>query len=152
MVGKRLGQDDEKEAYTISKFLVKVGLIGSVIMASILFLIGGLYVQLFDIEPEVAKLTKYLIYALALVIFAKISNMILAGGILRSGGNTHYTLIIDLIGTWVFGIPLGLIAAYVWKLPVYLVYFILSQEEVIRLFLGIYVFRTKKWMKNITKS
>jgi Na+-driven multidrug efflux pump len=152
MVGKRLGQDDKEAAYDISKYLVKVGLVGSVMIGSILVFLATPYVTLFSIEPEVARLTRYLIYALAIVLFAKITNMILAGGIIRSGGNTHYTLIIDLIGTWVFGVPLALIAGYVWRLPVYLVYFILSQEELIRLILGFHVFRKKKWMKNITKE
>ncbi len=152
MVGKRLGQDDKEAAYDISKYLLKVGLFGSVIIGSIIVFIAKPYVTLFSVEPEVARLTRYLIYALAIVLFAKITNMILAGGIIRSGGSTHYTLMIDLIGTWVFGVPLGLIAGYVWKLPVYLVYFILSQEEVVRLILGFFVFRKKKWMKNITKE
>lgn len=152
MVGKRLGQDEKEEAYKISKFLIKIGLIGAVIIGVLLVCIGGVYVKLFDIEPEVARLTRYLIYALAVVLFAKISNMILAGGILRSGGNTHYTLFIDIIGTWMFGVPLGFLAAYVWDLPVYWVYFILSQEEVIRLFLGICVFKSKIWMQNITEN
>ena len=152
MVGKRLGQDEKEAAYDISKYLVKVGLVGSVMIGCILVFLATPYVALFSIEPEVARLTRYLIYVLAIVLFAKITNMILAGGIIRSGGNTHYTLIIDLIGTWVFGVPLALIAAYVWKLPVYLVYFILSQEEVVRLILGFLVFRKKKWMKNITKE
>lgn len=151
MVGKRLGQDDKEAAYDISNDLVKVGFVGSLCIGSVLVFLAKPYVTLFSIEPEVARLTRYLIYALALVLFAKITNMILAGGILRSGGSTYYTLIIDLIGTWVLGVPLGLIAGYVWKLPVYQVYFILSQEEVVRMILGFLIFRNKKWMKNITK-
>ena len=37
--------------------------------------------------------------------------MILGGGIIRSGGKTQYVMIIDMIGTWGFGIPLGLFSA-----------------------------------------
>lgn len=150
MVGKRLGNNEQEEGKQIGKYLTQVGLIGSVIVSVILFAIAGGYVQLFEIEPEVAYLSKRMIYALALVIFAKISNMILAGGVIRSGGNTRYTLVIDLIGTWVFGVPLAFISAFVWKLPVYLVYFILSLEEVVRLVIGIFVFKKGKWMQNLT--
>ena len=42
--------------------------------------------------------------------------MILGGGIIRSGGNTKTIMIIDIIGTWCIGIPLCLLAAYVFKL------------------------------------
>lgn len=37
----------------------------------------------------------------------KVQNMILGGGIIRSGGKTNYVMVIDLIGIWVFGVPAG---------------------------------------------
>lgn len=151
MVGKRLGNDNRREAYSISRLLMKAGVAGGVIIGILLTILIPFYVRLFNIDSDVADLTRYITYALALVITAKITNMILGGGILRSGGNTRYTLMTDLIGTWIFGVPLGLLTAYVFKLPIYLVYFILSLEEVIRVFMGIYFFKSKKWMNNVTR-
>lgn len=151
MVGKRLGNSDYDEAYDISKYLMKAGVIGAVCMSIVLVCLIPFYVQWFAIEPEVARLTRYIVYALAIVLFAKISNMILGGGILRSGGNTRLTLIIDLIGTWVFGVPLGLLSAFVFHLPIYFVYFVLSLEEIVRLIISLFVFRSRVWMKNLTK-
>ncbi|MDD3416549.1 MAG: MATE family efflux transporter [Lachnospiraceae bacterium] len=151
MVGKRLGKNDLEEAYQISKFLIKFGVVASIMIGAVLLCISGWYIELFRVEPEVKRLASYIIYALAIVIIVKVSNMILAGGVLRSGGNTKITLLIDLIGTWVFGVPLGLISAFVWKMPIHMVYLILSQEELIRFLIGFYFFRKKSWMKNITK-
>lgn len=151
MVGKRLGQNKKEEAYSISKYLLKVGLFGSAIVAACLVIFIPFYTKLYNIEPEVEKITIYIVYALAAVIFAKILNMILGGGIIRSGGNTTYTLVTDLIGTWGFGVPLGLLTAFVFDLPIYWVYFILSLEEVVRLVIGLCIFRRKKWMGNVTK-
>lgn len=150
MVGKRLGQNNKVEAFSISKFLIKAGFIGSLIIAAVLIVLVPFYVRLYNIEPEVAKITCYIVYALAAVIFAKILNMILGGGIIRSGGDTKITLVIDMIGTWIFGVPLGLLSAFVFHLPIYWVYFILSLEEVIRLIIGFIVFYRKKWMQNVT--
>ena len=150
MVGKRLGQNDKDEAFSISKYLMKVGFIGSMIIAAVIVALAPFYVKLYNVEPEVKKLTIYILCALAAVIFAEILNMILGGGIIRSGGNTHYTLVIDAIGTWVFGVPLGLLTAFVFELPIYWVYFILSLEEVVRLVIGFVVFYRKKWMQNVT--
>ncbi|MDY3997707.1 MAG: hypothetical protein SOY73_01115 [Blautia sp.] len=31
-------------------------------------------------------------------------------------------MVIDLIGTWIFGVPIGLLAAFVWNLPIEMVY------------------------------
>lgn len=91
---------------------------------------------------------------LLLVVFAvispvKVQNMILGGGILKSGGKTNYTLAIDLIGTWGFGVPLGFLAAFVLKLPVVPVYFLLSLEECVRLALSLRLFKKRSWMQQL---
>ncbi|MFQ9617941.1 MAG: MATE family efflux transporter, partial [Clostridium butyricum] len=94
--------------------------------------------------------TIYILYGFSLILFAKVSNMILGGGILRSGGNTKLVMFIDIIGTWMFGIPIGFIAAFIFKMPIYQVYFLLSLEEIIRLFISLIVFKKRLWIRNIT--
>ena len=76
--------------------------------------------------------------------------MILGGGIVRSGGKTQYIMYVDLIGTWIFGVPLGLIAAFGLHLPIALVYGMLSLEECVRLGITIFIFRRKGWMQDLS--
>ena len=68
---------------------------------------------------------------------------------IRSGGNTKIVMMIDLIGTWGFGVPLAFLAANVMKLSVPYVYAILSLEEVIRLGISLVIFRRRIWMQSI---
>ena len=63
-----------------------------------------------------------------------------------SGGKTKYVMYIDLIGTWIFGVPLGLLAAFVWNLSIPYVYFILSLEECVRFAITLVIFRSRKWI------
>ena len=86
------------------------------------------------------------LFAYALVAPFKIQNMIVGGGILRSGGKTKYVMYIDLIGTWIFGVPLGLLSAFVWNLSIPYVYFILSLEECVRFAITLAIFKSRKWM------
>ena len=151
MSGKRLGRDEKNEAYSIAKYLAKVGAIGAVIVSFILVAISDWYVGLYEVEPEVAVTTKQIIFVLAVYLIVKISNMVIAGGVLRSGGKTKYTLYIDLMGTWIFGVPLAVLAAFVWKLPIEAVYAVLSFEEVMRLLVGLFILKKKIWMNNVTK-
>ena len=102
------------------------------------------------VEPEVKRLTGQILTAYALIAPFKVQNMILGGGILRSGGRTRAVMWIDLIGTWVFGVPLGLLAAFVWKLTVPYVYFLLSLEECVRFAISLAVFRRRGWMQQIS--
>ena len=77
------------------------------------------------------------------------ANLLLSGGILRSGGQTKYVMFIDGIGTWCCGVPLGLLSAFVLRLPVAWVYFLLSLEECLRFGFSMAVFRRKKWMRRL---
>ncbi|MCM1284493.1 MAG: MATE family efflux transporter [Muribaculaceae bacterium] len=149
MVGKRLGANQQKEAYEDAKRLMLTGLAASLLLSIIVVAVSGFYVKIFQVEETVRVLARQILLVYALVAPVKVQNMIIGGGVLRSGGETKYVMAIDLIGTWVFGVPLGLLAAFVWRLPVAPVYFILSLEECVRLFISLEVFRRREWMKRL---
>ena len=68
------------------------------------------------------ELGKILLIVFALYAPIKVENMILGGGIIRSGGNTKIIMVIDIVGTWCIGSPLCLLAAYVFKWEIVGVY------------------------------
>ncbi len=150
LIGKRLGAREYDRAYRESKKLMWYGLIGSLILSTLLITLRGSYVLLYNVEPEVQTVSASLLLAFAVLAPVKVANMILGGGIIRSGGKTTYIMIIDMIGTWLVGAPLGLLTAFVFHLPVVWVYFILSQEELVRLFISFLVFRRKKWIASLS--
>ena len=149
IVGKKLGTGDYSDAYKASKKLIFYGAAGSVFLSVIVVLTAGFYVQIYQVEEVVKQLTVQILYAYALVAPFKVLNMILGGGIIRSGGRTKYVMYIDIIGTWIFGVPLGFLAAFALKLPIPYVYFILSLEECIRFAISVGIFRKKKWMQQL---
>lgn len=148
MIGKRLGAGEEKKAYRDSKKLMLCGFVGSLVLSVCLALFGRFYVRIFQVEDSVRATAYGLLLVFAVVAPVKVQNMILGGGIIRSGGRTKYVMFIDLIGTWIFGVPLGFLSAYVLGLPIEAVYFILSMEECVRLVLSFVVFRRRKWMQS----
>lgn len=149
MIGQLQGEGKKESAYHTSKWLMKTGLVGSVALSVLLFVLSPLYIRIFNVEPEVRQMTFGILIAFALICPIKVENMILGGGVLRSGGKTQYIMFVDMIGTWVFGVPLGFLAAFILKLPIALVYFILSLEECVRLFISIVLFRKRDWMQQL---
>ena len=150
LIGKRLGAKEYEEAYQESKKLMGYGLAGSLVLSVLLICLRGPYVMLYKVEPEVRAAASLLLLVFAVLAPVKVANMILGGGIVRSGGKTGYILAIEMCGTWLVGAPLGLITAFVFHLPVHWVYFILSQEELFRLLLIGAVFRSRKWMTSLS--
>lgn len=148
MIGKRLGANDARSAYQDAKRLMHTGLVCSVLLSISIITWNKYYGSIFQVEDDVRRMTGYVLLVYALVMPVKVQNMIL-GGILRSGGKTTFVMVIDLIGTWIFGVPLGLLAAFVFHLPIAAVYFVLSLEECIRVAISLAVFRKKKWMQTL---
>ena len=149
MIGKLLGNEAYEQAYGDSKRLMKYGFAGSLMLSVLLLLTGRYYVMIYNVEPQVQALAFQILVVFALVSPVKVQNMILGGGIIRSGGMTRYVMWIDLIGTWLLGVPLGLLAAFVWKLQIPYVYFILSLEEMVRLLISLALFRKRIWMRKL---
>ena len=150
LIGKRLGEKEYDKAYSESKQLCLYGLAGAVILSTLLIILRSLYIGLFKVDLDVRIIGGQLLFAFAILAPVKVMNMILGGGIIRSGGRTKYIMIIDMLGTCLVGVPLGLYAGLVLKLPIVWTYFILSQEELFRLVITIFMFRSKKWMNTIT--
>ena len=118
-------------------------------MSVIIVLTSSFYVDIYQVEENVKIMTRQILFAYAIVAPFKVQNMILGGGIIRSGGKTKYVMMIDLIGTWLFGVPLGLSSAFVFKLTIPYVYFILSLEECVRFTISMVIFRQRNWMKSL---
>ena len=85
-----------------------------------------------------------------LSIAVRLHDLCIGGGILRSGGNTRLIMAIDILGTWLVGIPLCLLAAYVLCWGVVGVYALLTTEEIFRLLVSLAVFKKKNWMVSLS--
>ena len=120
--------------------------IGAVTVSALLILLAGVYTELYRVDDSVKELGKTLLIVFALYAPVKVENMILGGGIIRSGGNTKIIMIIDIVGTWCIGIPLCLLAAYVFKWGIVGVYTLLTTEELFRLAVSLIVFKRRKWI------
>ena len=149
IIGKHLGSGENEEAYWSAKKLMLYGAIGSVILSTIVIFTSKAYVGIYQVDNVVKAMTVQILFAYAVVVPFKVLNMILGGGIIRSGGRTKYVMFIDMVGTWCFGVPLGLLSAFVWKLSIPYVYFLLSLEECIRFGISLIVFHRRKWMNQL---
>ena len=152
IIGKHLGSGENEEAYWSAKKLMLYGAIGSALLSVIVMIASEAYVGIYQVDNAVKTMTMQILFAYAIVVPFKVLNMILGGGIIRSGGRTKYVMFIDMVGTWCFGVPLGLLSAFVWKLSIPYVYFLLSLEECIRFGISLIVFRRRKWMNQLEAS
>ena len=78
-------------------------------------------------------------------------NATVIAGVFCAGGDTKFGLKCDAVTMWVILIPIGMIAAFVLKLPVMVVYFIISMDEIIKLPAVYSHYKKYKWVRNLTE-
>ncbi|WP_150266964.1 MATE family efflux transporter [Paenibacillus tepidiphilus] len=149
MIGNKLGADEQDAALDYSKRFIRLGILVALGTGVLLAVIAPFYVSIFQVSDEAHVMGTRLVWVFAAFLWVKVANMILAGGILNSGGDSRFVFVMESSATWLIGVPSGLLMSFVWKQPLFLVYMVLSMEEVVRLVIGLMRISSRKWMKNL---
>ena len=154
LLGKIIGENRLEDARLGAKKLLKLtfisGAIGGVIvLASMPVVLRFASVSLTDTAMHYLKvmmlINSYYVMGAAV-------NTTLIAGVFRSGGDSRFGFICDTIDMWCYAIPLGLLSAFVFKLPVLWVYFLLCTDEFVKWPWVFKHYRSGKWLNNITRD
>lgn len=152
VLGKTMGSGDlalaERNAKRLIFSTILTGAAGSVLLLCC-YPIMPLLAQLTD---TAAHYRNILMFINAASIFGASVNTVLICGIFRAGGDAKFGFIMDCISMWCVSVPLGLLAAFVLKLPPLWVYFILYLDEFEKMPVVIIHYFKKKWLRNITRD
>lgn len=66
--------------------------------------------------------------------------------------NTVKTMTVQILFAYAIVVPLGFLSAFLWKMSIPYVYFLLSLEECIRFGISLIVFHRRKWMNQLEAS
>jgi Na+-driven multidrug efflux pump len=53
---------------------------------------------------------------------------------------------------WALGIPMAFLGAFVFDLPVYWVMLMINSEEALKVVIGFFRMRSKKWIHNLVQT
>ena len=153
MVGKTLGQGDKETAYLYGKRLLAGGVALGVLLGGLMIAFHTPLVGLFGGLSDAARSSAArLITIAALFLWLRSFNCINVVGLLRSGGDTVFSLVLDVGAMWCIGVPAVGIAALVLHWPIEYVYLCTLLDEVVKLIIGIPHFYHRKWMNILTDS
>ncbi len=152
MTGKTIGEGNEGGAYKLAKkFVVMTPIIG-IVTGTILASVRNPLLSLLNIETQAAfelASTLIVIYCLWLP-FRNIPYTLIVG-IFRAGGDTKIGIACDMISLYLLGTPvvayLGLIAKVDFE---YLLIAMYLCEDIPKIAMSLYRFKSKKWIRNLT--
>lgn len=152
LIGNELGRGNLSLAKEYGGRLCRVALIagaasGGLILLGIPFLStisGNLSVQAQDYLRVMLCICSY-------YMIGKSINSTVVAGIFCAGGDTQFGLVCDGITMWAIIIPVGWFAAFVLRLPVLTVYFLLNLDELIKLPAVYRHYKKYAWVKKLTQ-
>ncbi len=152
LLGNVMGEGDMERARIYASKLMKLTVITGAV-GGVLVLIATPFVLHFAQLSETAMhYLKYMLLINTYYIMGAAVNTTLIAGVFRAGGDSRFGLICDVIDMWGYAVPLGFLAAFVFKLPVLWVYFLLCTDEFVKWPWVIRHYRSGKWLKNITRE
>ena len=152
LLGNVMGEGDMERAKEYASKLLKLTVITGAI-GGVLILIATPFVLRFaSLSDTAMHYLKYMLLINTYYVMGAAVNTTLIAGVFRAGGDTRFGLICDTVDMWCYAVPLGFIAAFVFKLPVLVVYFLLCTDEFVKWPWVIKRYRSGKWLQNITRD
>ena len=151
VVGKYMGAGDMEVAERNASRLARVTIISGVLGAVLLLCCYPILPYIADLNETAAHYRNVLLFINSYSLIGASINTVLICGIFRAGGDAKFGFVADCINMWAVSVPLGLLAAFVFKLPPLWVYFILFLDEFEKMPFVIRHYYKKGWLRNITR-
>lgn len=150
IVGNRLGADRLQEAKEVGETLTKTAIIAGIVSGLVLMALSPFITKMVDLTPTARGYLQKMLLISSYYIAGKSVNCMTIGGIFAAGGDSKFGMLCDSVTLWCIIVPLGCICAFILKLPVMVVYFVLNLDEIIKLPVVYKHYKKYKWIKNLT--
>jgi len=150
IVGNRLGADRLQEAKEAGGTLTRTAIIAGIVSGLVLIALSPFITKMVDLTPTARGYLQKMLLICSYYIAGKSVNCMTIGGIFAAGGDSKFGMLCDSVTLWCITVPLGCICAFILKLPVMVVYFVLNLDEIIKLPVVYKHYKKYKWIKNLT--
>lgn len=152
MLGKEIGENKLDVAKKDASSIVRVTVFSGFVSGFVLLLISPFVPGLVDITETAIRYLQIMLYINIAYQMGQIINTVLIASIFRCGGNSKYGMVLDIICMWCFAVPLGLISAFVLKLPPLIVYVLMCTDEFAKMPFAVHHYLKGGWIRNITRE
>ena len=152
LLGNMIGENKLEEARDGAKKLMKLTVAAGAIGGLMILAASPVVLSYAQLTEQAMYYLKHMLLINTYYVMGAAVNTTLIAGVFRAGGDSRFGFICDTIDMWVYAVPLGFFAAFVLKLPVMWVYFLICTDEFVKWPWVIRHYRSGKWLKNITRD
>ena len=156
ILGQAMGDNKLEEAKAYAKRFIYLAIGTALIGGCVILLCRPLVMRFMYLYIEVTDVVRSelstMLYISSYYIFGAAVNTMLVCGIFRSGGDVRFGLVLDIFAMWGYAVPMGLLCAFVFKIPEMWVYFVLCLDEFVKMPFFVIHYKKKRWARNITRE
>lgn len=152
IIGNFLGEGNIAEARRIGNILCKIAVFSGCMTGITMILLTPVILHVTNLTDTATGYLKYMLLISSYYVIGKAVNSMTIGGIFPAGGDTKFGLKCDAVTMWCFAVPLGFLAAFIFKWPVLAVYFVLNLDELVKLPAVYKHYKKYQWLKNLTEN
>lgn len=151
VIGKTIGEGRTELAELYAKRFVRLAFWLGLAGGAVILCVSPVARHFLTLTDQAREYLKYMMYIMSYFVVAQSITCTLVVGVFRAGGDTKYGMILEISTLWGGAIVMGLLAGFVFHLPVPLVYVFVASDELLKLPFAYRRYRQKKWLKNITR-
>jgi putative MATE family efflux protein len=152
LIGKEIGDRQIERVKADSAKMWKLALLCGVIGGLLILLIRPFVSSVVSLSDTAYDYLGTMLLISAYYVIGKSVNATIVCGLFCAGGDAKFGFIVDTIVMWGVSVPLGLLSAFVFKIPPMGVYFILCLDEFIKLPFIYRHYRRYSWLNDITRN
>lgn len=153
VVGRTIGEGKENTlhalVHTLQVLFITIGLLSGglifVLRTPILAIFGG------TLTAQARQFALQFMAVLSVTTIGTSYQMACDNGIIRGGGDTSFSAKMNLISMWLIIVPFSALAAFWWKCPPVVVFFLLKWDQLYKTIPVVIRLRSWKWVKKVTR-
>ncbi len=149
MIGNAIGAGEEQRAHGYARRFLLIGVVGAVLVGLGILAGRDAILALYQVSPEAQRYASSVLVVMGCALWVKIGNMMVLIGAIRSGGDTRFGFLVDAGPMWLVGVPMALLGAFVFRLPIHWVVAMVAADEVTKLAIGLPRVLSRRWIHNL---
>jgi len=151
IIGNTIGEGDEPRAKRYANGLLAVSVMAGVFGFLLIQAVRLPLISVYDISETARMYARQITHVMSVTTILHSVVLVSMLGILRGGGDTRFTAIVDVGAVWIVA-PLGAIAGLWLGFPVVLVFIVFRSEDVFKMALIAWRLKCCKWMRDVMKT
>ena len=157
IIGREIGAGRQDRVKSVAKALITLSLIiglfsGALLLFLQLTIIEPFVFPLFGLSNDAVSAAATMLLILVLSTPLRALGFTMGIGVLRAGGDVNGFLLIDVSSLYFVALPMAVIAGFVFKAGIMVVYFSMFIEALSKAALLYLRVRSKKWIRDVTRD